>query len=138
MDFRVERLVLQANLEMEVAGRGVPRPADRPDHLAGGNGIARFYTKLIEMSVERGDPFPVVEDDHVAVPPQPVPGVEDESEFGGAHLGSVGRQDIQAAVEPALPLTEGRPDLSTDRQEKCPPRDGRELFPEVAGRGDDR
>ena len=83
-----------------------PLRADGPDHGPGGHGFAGLYTNRLQMSVQRRDPVPVVEDDRVPVPAHPVPGVGRDPRRRGEDRRPGGREDVDPRVASPGPIPE--------------------------------
>ena len=103
---RVHGLPVDAQFEVKVIGGGVPASSDRADHGPGRHGFAGLYTNRRQMSVQRRDPFPVVEDDGAPVPAHPAPRVLREARRSGADLRPGRRKDVDPRMSAPGPVSE--------------------------------
>src|SRR6266571_2846678 len=83
--------------EMQMRSSDAARGADLADQGAGGHGLRDARVAGFQVSVEREQPLPVVEDD-AAAQEEVVAAVDDASRICGDHRRACGRRDVHSGV----------------------------------------
>src|SRR5258708_4671569 len=88
---------VDADLKVDVWAGGEPRVAHAGNHLAAVDLIAGGNQPLREVTVQRGNPLAVIDDDDFPIPPEPA-SVDHPAIRGGEHWRAPYGRDIDAGV----------------------------------------
>src|SRR5687768_928795 len=94
---RILRAIVLPNLEVKIPGLGLFSLAHPCNRLSSGDAITRGDSRSVEVPVKRKNSIPVIQNDQVSVPPEPL-GKENCSLEYGPHRGAGLRLDFQAVV----------------------------------------
>src|SRR5258708_12428855 len=95
--FGVDGSAVDADLKVDVWAGGEPRVAHAGNHLAAVDLIAGGNQPLREVTVQRGNPLAVIDDDDFPIPPEPA-SVDHPAIRGGEHWRAPYGRDIDAGV----------------------------------------
>src|SRR5258708_5058415 len=101
---RVDRLIVHANLEMQMRTGGVAGGTEETDQLPFVNGLADCGDQMVEMTIQRQDAVAVIDDDVVSVAGAPRICRNHDTIGGRGHRQVEGAGQIDTGVEVRISL----------------------------------